>query len=204
MIQRTDEWYQARCGKITGSGVADIFKSGRGSSESVMRKNYLIEKALERVTGTPIIKRIKSDDIDRGVELEDEAVSVYEAVTGRIVESCGFIAHKSIPMFGASPDGLCEDRVIECKCLNDANHWEFINTGKISTDRMYQIWSEMACTGKTKCDYFSYNPHFPGKLNIWIKTIEISDFNSEEIEAEVKQANSQIDALVQQISSMED
>jgi len=49
--QGTDAWHQLRLGKVTASRVADIMaKTKTGVSAS--RGNYLIELALQRVTGT--------------------------------------------------------------------------------------------------------------------------------------------------------
>lgn len=49
--QGTEAWHQLRLGKVTASRVADIMaKTKTGVSAS--RGNYLIELALQRVTGT--------------------------------------------------------------------------------------------------------------------------------------------------------
>ena len=50
IIQGTPEWLQLRLGHVTASRVADIMaKTKTGPSAS--RQNYLIELAIQRVTG---------------------------------------------------------------------------------------------------------------------------------------------------------
>jgi len=52
MDQRTEEWFAARCGKVTASRVADIIaKTKTGYSTS--RENYLAQLVCERMTGKP-------------------------------------------------------------------------------------------------------------------------------------------------------
>jgi hypothetical protein len=52
MEQRTEEWFAARCGKVTASRVADIIaKTKTGPSAS--RENYLAQLVCERLTGKP-------------------------------------------------------------------------------------------------------------------------------------------------------
>ncbi len=45
-----------------------------------------------------------------------------EALAGELVEQVGFIDHPSIPMAGASPDGLVAEGLVEFKCPNTSTH----------------------------------------------------------------------------------
>ena len=50
-LQRTDEWFAARLGRVTASRIADVCartKTGWGAG----RKNYMAELVAERLTGT--------------------------------------------------------------------------------------------------------------------------------------------------------
>ena len=48
--QRSDAWFEARLGRVTGSRAKDMLAKGRGGAESVARRNYRLELALERIT----------------------------------------------------------------------------------------------------------------------------------------------------------
>jgi len=53
-LQRTNDWFAARLGKVTASRVADVIaKTKTGYSAS--RANYMAEMIVERLTGAPQI-----------------------------------------------------------------------------------------------------------------------------------------------------
>ncbi len=58
MEQRTDEWFQARLGKVTASNVSKIMAKTK-TGYSADRANYLAQLVCERLTGKPrdILKR---------------------------------------------------------------------------------------------------------------------------------------------------
>src|SRR5690349_12409335 len=76
LVQRTRDWYQARCGFATGSRIADVVKkTQKGWSEK--RYNYLYQLVAERLTGNPQgIRFVRS--LEERVELEPEARLGYE------------------------------------------------------------------------------------------------------------------------------
>ena len=107
MEQRTDEWFAARLGKLTASRVADALattKTGWGAS----RKNYAAELVCERLTGARQ-ERFTNAAMQWGTDVEPQARAAYEFMRDMTVEEVGFVAHPSIPMSGASPDGLVGD-----------------------------------------------------------------------------------------------
>ena len=69
--QGTKEWFDLRLGKVTASRVADILaKTKTGASAS--RQNYLIELALQRITGT-FEQSFTSQAMQDGVDRESQA-----------------------------------------------------------------------------------------------------------------------------------
>ena len=50
MEQRTDDWFQARLGKVTASRVADVVAKTK-SGYSASRQNYMADLIVERLTG---------------------------------------------------------------------------------------------------------------------------------------------------------
>ena len=102
MAQGTPEWFSVRVGLPTASHAKDILAKGRGNQEAVTRRNYRIEKALERVTGQPAASVKPTWQMEWGTEHEPEARSRYEAETGLLVSESGFLACNEVPV-GASP-----------------------------------------------------------------------------------------------------
>jgi len=183
-LQRTEDWHAARLGKVTASRVADVIaKTKTGPSAS--RANYMAELICERLTGA------KGDSYQNaamvwGTETEPKARAAYEAETGSLVEGVGFVPHPTIPMSGASPDGLVgEEGGVEIKCPNTATHIDTILSETIPGKYVTQMQWQMACTGRKWCDFISYDPRVPEKMQLWIKRVERDDKYIEEMEKEV-------------------
>ncbi len=124
MEQRTSEWHQARLGKVTASKVADVVartKTGYAAS----RANYMAQLVCERLTGKPT-EMFSNAAMEWGVEQEAAARDAYSAKVGELVTEVGFIDHPTIPMSGASPDGIVGAGIVEIKCPSTATHIEYL------------------------------------------------------------------------------
>ena len=120
IIQGTEEWFAARCGRATASRFADLLartKTGPGAS----RENYIGELASQRLTGK--MEHIRpTPAMQWGTDHEPEARMTAEAKLGIVVQEIGFIPHETM-MAGVSPDGLIDDDgMIEIKCPNTSTH----------------------------------------------------------------------------------
>ena len=170
MEQGTQEWLLARCGKVTASRVADIIAKTK-SGYSASRGNYMAELVCERLTGVPT-DTFKSAAMEWGTAHEPHARAAYEAVGGVLVEEVGFVPHPSIPDAGASPDGLVGSvGLIEIKCPYTATHIETLLSGKVPDRYNTQMQWQMACTGRTWCDYVSYDPRMPENMRLFLARV---------------------------------
>ena len=194
--QRTDEWRQARCGKVTASrisAVMNILKNGGAGAE---RRKYIGQLICERLTGEPTIG-YENDAMRHGTETEPYARNAYTLKTGDLVEEVGFIEHPSIPNTGASPDGLIgNDGLIEIKCPETYTHIETIRTGEIKDDYILQIQWQIECTGRNWCDFVSYDGRLPEKLRMFIKRVHRDDALIERIKNEVLAVNREVDSTL--------
>jgi putative phage-type endonuclease len=184
--QGTKEWFDLRLGKVTASRVADILaKTKTGVSAS--RQNYLIELALQRVTGV-FESSFISPAMQDGVYREAQARVAYEVSTGEFVDQVPFIEHPTIQGFGASPDGLINTKgMCEVKCRNNANHWEVIKTGEIPKKYWIQQQAQLSCSGREWNDYVGYNPNFPERSQLYVKRVYRDGEFIMFMEAEIKQ-----------------
>jgi putative phage-type endonuclease len=182
--QGTEAWHQLRLGKVTASRVADIMaKTKTGVSAS--RGNYLIELALQRVTGT-IEPMYTNEAMQWGTATEPQARVAYEVKTGNFVDQIAFVEHDIIEWFGCSPDGLVgKDGLIEIKCPNSATHWATIKDGKPPNKYVIQMQTQMACTGRKWCDFVSFDPRMPERSQLFICRVERDQKMIDEIETEV-------------------
>src|SRR6478735_10741024 len=147
MQQRSPEWYSAKLGKVGASCISDIMAETK-SGPSASRKNYMMKLLCERLTGRKEDGYINAA-MQRGIDLEPIARSAYEA-QGAMVQEVGFIPCPLFPdKAGASPDGLVgNDGLIEIKCMNTAQHVEFLRTSKIDSGYELHMLFQMVCTGR--------------------------------------------------------
>lgn len=163
-MQQTEEWFNARLGKVTASRVSDIITTTK-SGYSASRKNYMMQLLCERLTGKKD-ESYSNAAMEHGVETEPLARSEYESRNGVLVQTCGFFEHSSINGFGASPDGLVNDNgLLEIKCPNTATHVDFLQHGKIPIKYKWQMYAQMECTGRKWCDYVSFDNRLPYNLS---------------------------------------
>lgn len=208
MEQRSEEWFAARCGKVTASRIGDLMarnKPAKGKTVgewSARRNNYLAEKVAERITGKPRDRR-KVASLDHRIELEPDARAAYEFYYEREVVLAGFIEHPRIPFFGCSPDGIIDaDGGAEIKCLDAEGHIELITAGSIDSDYLYQCHSNMACTGRSWWDFIAFNPDMPEELKLWVQRVERDDALIEKIETNVIEFLAEVDQKVSLVKAL--
>ena len=186
MDQRTDDWFTARLGKVTASRVADVVaKTKTGVSAS--RGNYMAQLIVERLTGKPV-ESFSSSAMQWGTDTEPLARAAYELATDTMVEEIGFVEHESIPMCGASPDGLVgDDGLIEIKCPNTATHIETLINNTIDNRYVLQMQWQMACTDRKWCDFVSFDPRMPEALQMKIIRVNFNEMLVADLENQVEQ-----------------
>lgn len=128
------------------------------------------------------------------------ARSAYEIRHGEMIEQVGLILHSSIPLTGASPDGLIGDNgLIEIKCPNTATHIEYAVSGKPPTKYLLQMLWQMECTGREWCDFVSYDPRMPEDMQLFIVRVNRDDKRITEICDEVMKLNAEIEEQINKL-----
>ncbi|MBS1725002.1 MAG: YqaJ viral recombinase family protein [Armatimonadetes bacterium] len=195
LIQGSDEWLAARCGKVTASRMADLLaktKTGYGAS----RANYMAELIAERLTGQPA-EKFTSPAMQWGTANESDARSAYEFHADCDVIEVGFVPHPGILMAGASPDGLvAADGLVEIKCPNTATHIDTLLSGVVAGKYITQMQFQMACTGRRWCDFVSFDPRMPADLRLFVRRIERDDAAIADMEAEIVKFLAELDGKV--------
>jgi putative phage-type endonuclease len=172
--QGTQEWLELRKGKVTASRVADILaKTKTGVSAS--RANYLMELAIQRVTGF-IEESYTNAAMQWGKDNEGTARALYEAKADAFVDQVPFIDHPTVEGFGCSPDGLVgTDGLVEIKCPNSTTHWEYFKKNVPPQKYVIQMQAQMACTNTQWCDFVSYDPRMPERSQLLIVRVARDD-----------------------------
>jgi putative phage-type endonuclease len=172
MIQGSDEWKEARLGKVTASKISDVMAQGRSGQPSATRATYMGQLIAERLTGVPA-ESFKSEAMEWGNETEAQARNAYAFMRDVDVQEVGFIAHPTIEDSGASPDGFSgEDGLVEIKCPNTATHIKTVLSGTAPAQYIKQMQWQMACTGRQWCDFISYDPRLPEHMQMVVVRVE--------------------------------
>ena len=161
-------WLSARCGKLTASRMADamdVLKSGKGSAA---RTRLMHEILAERMTGDSVPHYV-NDLMRHGLEQEPVAKEAFEVATGSLLIPCGFCDHPFIDNFGATPDSLLDrDALVEFKCPQTTTHIAWKLAGVVPEQHKPQILAQLACTGRTRAVFVSFDPRVPPKQQLFI------------------------------------
>lgn len=201
MEQGTAEWHAARCGKVTASRVADVIAKTK-SGPSASRANYMAELICERLTGV-VGDTFKSPAMEWGTTNEPLARTAYESAGGILVTEVGFVPHPTLDAAGASPDGLVgDDGLVEIKCPNTATHLDTLLTGKIPDRYNTQMQWQMACTGRDWCDFVSFDPRLPERMQMFIQRVPRNPITITQLEAEVIEFLRELDTKIVSLNNI--
>jgi putative phage-type endonuclease len=194
--QGSPAWFEMRCGRVTASRVADVIaKTKTGYSAS--RANYAAELIAERLTGTTA-PSFTNAAMQHGTLTEPLAREAYATRHGVTVDQVAFIVHPEIPMAGASPDGLVGDLgLVEIKCPNTATHLDTLLGEPIPAKYLTQMAWQMACTGRSYCDFASFDPRLPPEMQLHVQRVERDTSLIIELESAVAEFIAEIDAKVE-------
>jgi len=187
--QRTEEWRQARAGKVTASAIDNVLsKPKKGSSETTGRANYRAQIVAEVLTGKPADDPFVSRPMQWGVDNEKFARAAYELQQNVMIETVGFVLHPFIECFGGSPDGFVGDEgLVQFKCPLTATHIEYLLKGEVPKEYQPQMLAEMACSGRQWCDCVSFDPRLPEDLQLFVQRFHRDEARIAEIEIAVEQ-----------------
>lgn len=176
VAQNSEEWYQMRAGKLTGSSFGKIMANyGRAFGEPA--KKLAINIATERTTGKPISSGYSNEHMERGHEQEPVARMLYEDETFCDVQNGGFFDCGGI---GCSPDGLVgSDGVIEVKCVIATTHFASVKKQSYDSAYKWQLIGNLFYTQRNWIDFVSYCADFPEGKRLFICRLERSQLSTE-------------------------
>lgn len=182
--QGSSEWHAARAGRVTASRISDLtarIKTGWGAG----RANYLAELVAERLTGV-VAEGFTNAAMKHGTDTEPQARAAYAFMVGADVQEVGFVVHPSIDASGCSPDGLVGDvGMVEIKCPNTATHIDTLLGGAVPDKYLKQMQWQMRCCDRAWCDFVSFDPRLPTRMQLFVQRVHRDDSLLAEIEAQV-------------------
>ncbi|KAJ8671956.1 hypothetical protein QAD02_003215 [Eretmocerus hayati] len=131
-------WYEVRYGRLTCSKIHE-------SAHCKTSKGSLVYKIIG-ASKTP-----DSRFMVRGRTLESEVLSTVGKLLKIKIQKVGFLLIPSLPMVGASPDGISDDFILEVKCPAKTKTVEtYVKKGKINPKFKAQMMLQMLTAGKKK------------------------------------------------------
>jgi putative phage-type endonuclease len=209
--QRTAEWLQARCGKITASRIADVMNFRKPTKadieagvklEGADRRNYRMELLAERLTSIPADHYV-SKYMEFGAEYEDDARRAYELKAEVMIDQTGFVGHPALDYAGASPDGLIdEDGLLELKVPKSETHLGYLFANEVPEEYRQQMIFNMTCCERQWADFVSYDPRLPEPVRMFVKRLHWKEAAASEIDAAVQQFNIELEATIERLRQL--
>lgn len=174
--QNTDEWFNLRAKKITGSKF-NIVMANLGKVFGEPAKKYAVNIAIEQITGIPLSSDFTNSHMERGHEQEPIARELYEQETFCEVTNGGFFEMGSV---GVSPDGLVDNNgLIEIKSVIPSVHYASIRKQGIPSAYKWQCIGNLKYTGRAWLDFVSFCADFPIGRQLFIHRIYKKHLESE-------------------------
>jgi putative phage-type endonuclease len=157
--QRSSEWLEARRGKLTGTRLKDVVVQ-RGTKKKIGFYEVLAERLAYAPDG--------QNPMERGVELEDEAIDKVSQYLEKPIEKVGFCVHDEYPSIAVSPDGLIKSggkytEAVEVKCLASSRHLQMLVEGEVPEDYYWQMLQYFIVIDTLeKLHFCSYDPRMVG------------------------------------------
>jgi exodeoxyribonuclease (lambda-induced) len=214
---RSNEWYQARIGKITASFMYLLMaKPADGSSGwSKSALNYINDLALQ----LHLKEYFVHPDCDAtrwGINNEAEALSEFIKQTGFSQKSSGFILHPLNKEVGATPDACIIEEarskeiiIAQIKCPYNSDYhlkYRFKITDnhslrKCKSEYFWQIQTELWVTSAKYCYFISYDPRLLKSERLHFAEILRDEEAIEQLSITTKEAIKQRDKIIDELKS---
>jgi hypothetical protein len=202
VAQGSEEWFQARLGLPTASHFATIMATGRGDDGvSLTRQQYLYRLAGEIITGRPAEETFRSRAMERGKEMEPEAIADYEARKGVQVRRVGLgINFSGLKRCGASPDGLVGfDCGLETKTMRPDLMIPLLRNGaRMPPEHRAQVQGNMLVWERSQWDFKIF---YPGMPDFTVRVYRDDAFVAE-LQNQIEIFNHELRRLVEQLKKM--
>lgn len=202
--QGSEGWLIDRAGRATGSRASDICATIK-SGEAAARRDYRLELAIERMTGTPAPQGFVSKEMEWGTEQEPFARMAFEERTGLIVMESGFAYLPDI-MAGCSVDGFVEEGgklgIWESKSPKSFTHIKYLTGGCLPSDYVPQVLHNLWVTGAAFAYFTSYDPRVPEPLQLFICRIERNEKDLQDYESKLMEFLKETDEQYNQLMEM--
>jgi YqaJ-like viral recombinase domain len=199
--QGTDAWFRVRMGIPTASNFATVMASGSNGDKSMTRTEYMYRLAGEIITERPAEETFKSRAMERGKEMEGEAIADYEKRKSAEVRRIGFATNfEGLRKCGASPDGLVGfDGGLETKTMRPDLMIPLLDRGaRMPPEHRAQVQGNMHVLERDLWDFKIYYPRMP---DFTVRVFR-DDLYIKELDNQIQIFNHETKRLVEKLRSM--
>ena len=196
--QRTPAWFAARAGRLTGSVASEMLSRLKSGGEPAARRDLKLQLAVETLTGTPMeASGFVSPAMQRGIDAEPLARGRYEAETGNLVRTTGFVIREDLAV-GCSLDGDIRnfEGILEIKCPKSATHCQYLKDKRLPPDYVPQVTHNLFVTGAKWCDFVSFDDRMPAGLDFFMVRVQRDESAIAVYEAEVRKFLTEVQSEV--------
>lgn len=200
--QRSEEWYAARCGRLTGTAAADMMSRIK-TGEAAARRDLRLRLAIERLTGRVEVETFQSPAMLRGSTLEPAARARYEMESGNLVRQTGFVVGDN-PHVGCSLDGDIDafTGILELKCPKSTTHIRYLELGELPADYRLQVTHNLWVSGAQWCDFASFDDRLPAGLDWFCVRVHAKDLDIAGYAADAARFLAEVSVEVDRLSAL--
>jgi hypothetical protein len=155
-------WFELCNGRITASRAFEFSRCKKNDGSLI---------ALIMGGSIPDTSAMK-----RGRILENEVRKTVSNILGKKIKKCGLMLSKEYPMIAGSPDGICEDSIIEIKCPTSVKTYQnYVNNGKPTEKFNTQMQMQMYLTGLQNGYFCVADSNYSTNKNVEIINVAFDD-----------------------------
>lgn len=199
--QKSGDWLRARAGRVTASQMCKVIARLKNGGEAAPRFNYRWQLVAELLTGE-VHESYVSPEMEWGTETEALARAAYEIEHDCDIQQVGLVLHPENERMGASPDGLIGAfGCVEIKCPKSATHLQYLLGKVCPEDYIPQVQWVMACTERKWCDFISFDPRLPKRLQMFVVRVPRDEKYIAGLQFEAVQFLAEVDAIIEQLGA---
>jgi len=155
--QGSPEWLALRRGRVTASSAARLL-TPTGKPSSSMDDE--VGRVVAELMGLQDPEYTQPTEwMQRGIDLEAEAVDAFSLITDYEAEPIGFVTNTAFDYAGCSPDRMVKADPLEIKCPKPSTHLRWLaNAGNVPAEYRAQLAMQMVLCAAERGWFMSYCP----------------------------------------------